>query len=116
MPKIAGKKTIRDQTVKDMKALGTYKPEYSRIIEIYAQIMAEYNQITKDFEENGYKIEVNTDQGGSKKSPTLSALEVLRKDILAYSDRLCLNPKALETVTIEKSKSSKLAAALEKMK
>ena len=39
----------------------------------------------------------------------------LRKDILAYSDRLCLNPKALENVTAEKEEKSKLASVLSKL-
>ena len=32
--------------------------------------------------------------GGKKKAPIVAALESLRKDILQYSDRLCLNPRA----------------------
>lgn len=33
-----------------------------------------------------------------KKSPVVATLESLRKDILAYSDRLCLNPKSFDSL------------------
>ncbi|MNW45143.1 hypothetical protein D3C74_223980 [compost metagenome] len=98
-----------------MKALGIHKPQYNRIIDIYAELVFQYNTLTKEFEEGGYRYEVSTDQGGAKKSPILASLETLRKDILAYSDRLCLNPKSLETVTVEKKGKSALAAALSEL-
>lgn len=107
-----GKKAIAEQTKADMEKLGIYKPEYNRLIEIYAELVEQYVKLTKQFKDGGYQYEVNTDQGGSKKSPIVATLETLRKDILAYSDRLCLNPKSLETVTTEKKGKSALAAAL----
>ncbi|MNS40947.1 hypothetical protein D3C72_732870 [compost metagenome] len=66
----------------------------------------------EEFEEGGYKYETETAAGGTKKSAIVATLENLRKDIVAYSDRLCLNPKALETVTKDSPKKSKLADAL----
>ena len=54
-------------------------------------------------------------QGGAKKAPIVATLESLRKDILAYSDRLCLNPKSLENVTAEKTSKSTLARVLSKL-
>ncbi|WFB57480.1 P27 family phage terminase small subunit [Paenibacillus sp. BR1-192] len=113
-----GKKAIKDRTTTDMKALGVYKPEYEGIIEIYAELVDQYNKITKEFKEGGYKYEVETDQGGKKKAPIVATLETLRKDILAYSDRLCLNPKSLETVTPDSGggkPKSPLALALREM-
>lgn len=98
-----------------MKELGTHKPQYNRLIAIYADLVFQYNLLTEKFEEGGYEAEVSTDQGGSKKSPILASLENLRKDILAYSDRLCLNPKSLESVTIEKKNKSGLAAVLSEL-
>jgi phage terminase small subunit len=106
------KETVKRRTIEDMKALGVYKPQYNRLIDIYAELVHQYAKLTIEFEEGGYRYEVSTDQGGSKKSPIVATLENLRKDILAYSDRLCLNPKALESVTVEKGKKSALAAAL----
>lgn len=110
------KETIKRATIADMKALGIHKPQYNRIIDIYAELVYQYNRLTKEFEDNGFEYEVSTDQGGAKKSPILASLETLRKDILAYSDRLCLNPKSLETVTVEKQKGSKLQNMLAKRK
>lgn len=112
MAKAKDKESIKRATIKDMKALGIYKKQYDRLIEIYAELVEQYNILVEEFESGGYRYEVNTDQGGSKKAPIVATLENLRKDILAYSDRLCLNPKALETVTVEKGKKSALAAAL----
>ena len=62
-----------------------------------------------------YKCDEYTAAGGTKKSALISTLETLRKDMLAYSDRLCLNPKSIESVTINgpKKKKSKLAEALQ---
>jgi len=111
----ASKKTVMQQTIEDMKKLGTYKPEYNRIIEIYAELVEQYAKLSKEFRKSGYQYEVATDQGGTKKAPIVATLEGLRKDILAYADRLCLNPKALENVTAEKGKQSALAAALREL-
>ncbi|CAM3744310.1 P27 family phage terminase small subunit [Cohnella lubricantis] len=115
MAKAPSKETIKRATIADMKAIGTHKPQYNRLIDIYAELVHQYSRLTIEFEESGYQYEVATDQGGAKKSPILASLETLRKDILAYSDRLCLNPKSLETVTIEAGKKSKLADALSRL-
>jgi phage terminase small subunit len=99
-----------------MKKLGVYKSQFNQLIDIYAELVSQYNRLTEEFADGGYKIEVETGQGGSKKSPIIATLETLRKDILAYSDRLCLNPRSLESVTPEKPGKSKLAAALHGLK
>ncbi|SDC69665.1 phage terminase, small subunit, putative, P27 family [Paenibacillus sp. UNCCL117] len=112
------KDKIKRSTISDMKVLEIYKPQFNRIIEIYAELVFQYNTLSAEFEENGYQYEVNTDQGGAKKSPILASLETLRKDILAYSDRLCLNPKSMDALTIKKKKpgESKLQALMNKRK
>ena len=38
MARLPGKETIRRKTIADMKKLGIYKPQYNRIIEIYAEL------------------------------------------------------------------------------
>lgn len=114
--KATTKATIKKNTIEDMKKLGIYKPEYDRVIDIYAELSEQYERITEKFIKSNYDYEVETMQGGMKKAPIVATLETLRKDILAYSDRLCLNPKALETVTIEKDKKSKLATMLSELK
>lgn len=112
----ASKETVKRATIADMKKLGIHKPEYNRLIDIYAELVAQYGEITEEFERSGYQYQVETDQGGKKKAPIVATLETLRKDILAYSDRLCLNPKALETVTAETANKSKLAQVLSELK
>lgn len=103
------KDKIKSKTISEMKKLGVYKKEYNRVIEIYAELVAQYERLTMEFEASGYVYEVETVQGGSKKAPIVATLETLRKDILAYSDRLCLNPHAMKTT---KTKNGKEDSAL----
>lgn len=106
------KDTIKKNTIRDMKALGVYKKEYDPIIDVYADLLSQYIRANKEFEKGGYKYESETAAGGIKKSAIVATLENLRKDLLAYSDRLCLNPKAIQSVTTDAPKISKLAQAL----
>ncbi|MFU0834023.1 MAG: Terminase small subunit [Oscillospiraceae bacterium] len=112
MQKVPTKETIKRGTITDMKALGTYKKQYGRLIDIYSQLVFQYLTLNQKFEQDNYQVQVNSAKGGPKKAPIVATLENLRKDILAYSDRLCLNPKALENVTAEKEQKSKLASVL----
>lgn len=109
---VTTKETIKRRTIEDMKKLGIHKSQYNRLIDIYSELIHQYIRLTIQFEEGGYQYEVSTDQGGAKKSPIVATLETLRKDILQYSDRLCLNPKSLESISIEKEGGSKLASIL----
>lgn len=106
------KTAIKRATIRDMKELGTYKKQYDRIIEIYAELVEQYAALSEEFAAGGYQYQVSTDQGGAKKAPIVATLESLRKDILAYADRLCLNPKTIDGITVETKKQSALAAAL----
>src|SRR5690554_596666 len=99
-----------------MKALGIHKKEYNRLIDIYSSLVHQYLTLNKKFEDGDYQVQATTDQGSPKKAPIVATLENLRKDILAYSDRLCLNPKSLETVTAETTQKSKLAQVLSELK
>lgn len=108
------KDIIFDRTVEQMKSLGTYKPEYNDIIYTYAELREQYIIITERFEKSRYRLQTKSAQGGMKKAPIVATLESLRKDILAYSDRLCLNPKAMDlSGTKPAPPKSKLDAALE---
>lgn len=114
--KVPTKESIKSRTVKDMKSLGVYKPEYRDLINIYVDTYRSYLIAQEDFEESGRKYEAETAAGNPKKSAVIDTIEKLRKDILAYSDRLCLNPKSLETVTAETNNKSKLAQVLSGLK
>lgn len=109
---MASKARIKKITIENMKILGVYKPEYDPMIDIYSELCEQYQNLSKQFKDGGYKFSEYTAAGGTKKASIVATIEVLRKDILAYSDRLCLNPKAIETVTVEKGNKSKLAAVL----
>ncbi|MEK4283231.1 MULTISPECIES: P27 family phage terminase small subunit [unclassified Ureibacillus] len=112
MSKIPTKETIKRRTIADMKELGVYKKQYGRMIDIYAGLVHQFMVLNKKFEEGEYEVQVHSAKGGPKKAPIVATLESLRKDILAYSDRLCLNPKARETVTVESNQKSALASVL----
>lgn len=117
MAKRPGKETIKKTTIADMKKLGVYKPEYNRLIDIYAELVEQYGLLNQRFKDSNYDFEVETMQGGTKKAPIVATLEALRKDILAYSDRLCLNPKVLNAPDDKPpDKKSKLAEALKGLK
>ncbi|MCJ1989407.1 P27 family phage terminase small subunit [Lactococcus carnosus] len=86
--------TIKRRTISYMKELGTYKKQYNQLIEVYSDLLYQYYILTKQFEETGYEVVIETEKSGGKKSPILATLENLRKDIGTYSDRLLLNAKS----------------------
>jgi|SRR5699024_242155 len=113
------KQSIKSQVVKDMKSLGVYREEYRNDINIYVDMMHQWEVLSERFEEEGYQVEEEyTNKAGAtnmRKTPTLATLEKLRVDIAQYSDRLCLNPKSLERVTTEKANKSSLASVLKSL-
>lgn len=114
------KSQVEKDTKKKMKKLGAFKPEYIDIIRIYSGMVSQYEEFEEQFEQSGYKLtEDYTNKAGAtneRKVPLYTAMESLRKDIANYSDRLSLNPKALESVTPKTTNKSKLAAALSALK
>jgi phage terminase small subunit len=107
------KESIKKNTISDMQKLGVYKAEYDPIINIYCEMREQYERLTKDYKDSDYNFKEKTSDGGSKKAPIVATLENLRKDILQYSDRLKLNPKAfMDDVDKGKKKTSKLGAVL----
>lgn len=108
------KDTIKKNTIADIKELGIYKAEYEPIIDIYCEMREQYERLTKEFKDSKYKYKEYTSEGGTKKAPIVATLESLRKDILQYSDRLCLNPKSNQEEKGKRKakKQSPLASAL----
>ena len=110
------KNSIKKSTIEAMRNLGTYKPEFEPLVDIYAEMREQYERYTLQLEESGYKCDEFTAAGGTKKSAIAATLEVLRKDILQYSDRLYLNPKSImDSKKIENKKESPLIKALSKL-
>lgn len=115
--KIPLRQTIKDRTIRYMKELGTYKTQYNQVIEVYADMLYQYNYLSQEFEEGGYQVMVDTEKSGGKKSPILASLEALRKDIGAYSDRLMLNAKTYnDEIEQPQQEKSVFAALLERQK
>lgn len=107
------KESIKNKTTQKMKKLGVFKPEYDDAIDIYSDLCEQYYKLTKRLNISNLQYSVETSDGGEKKSPLVSTLEALRKDILQYSDRLCLNPQAAKKESKgDKKKISALAEAL----
>lgn len=106
---IPQKETIKRRTIAYMKELGTYKKQYNQVIEVYADLLYQYYIFTKEFEENGFQIVAETEKSSGKKSPIFASLEILRKDIGTYSDRLMLNAKSLGDVSKPKEEVSPFA-------
>ncbi|MFJ6266456.1 P27 family phage terminase small subunit [Lysinibacillus xylanilyticus] len=112
MTTVKTKKQLKSSIIREMKNLNTYKKEYNNLIEIYAGLLHQYQVFEMQFEESGYQItEEYTNKANAtnqRKVPILTAMESLRKDIVSYSDRLCLNPKSLN---IEQPKKSEPIAS-----
>lgn len=96
--------TLRKKTIAAMQSLGTYRPEYNQVIEVYIKLIEQY----EDLKNNLSMIDFITRTDG------VLTLEKLRADIAKYSDMLCLNPKVFEKTKIKEApKKSKLEAAME---
>lgn len=104
--------SIKKRTINYMKGLGTYKTQYNQVIEVYADMLYQYNVLSRKFEEEDFEVIIETEKSGGKKSPILASLESLRKDIGAYSDRLMLNAK---TYNAEIEQSEKEESAFSKL-
>lgn len=114
---IPQKETIKKRTIQYMKELGTYKKQYNQVIEVFSDMLYQYNYLSRKFEESGYKVMIETEKSGGKKSPILASLENLRKDIGVYSDRLMLNAKTYNAeIEQPKEEKSVFAALLERQK
>ncbi|HEM4246439.1 hypothetical protein HO412_00735 [Streptococcus suis] len=108
-------KSIKSKVVKQMKDLGTYRKEFEMIIDIFAGMLFQYQKLAQDYADMGYPVtDVYVNKAGAeneRKVPILTAMEILRKDILSYSNQLMLNPKSLGEV-VEQDKGSPLAEVM----
>ena len=81
----------------DMEFLGTYKKEFDKTIKVYLDIYTQYESAWNEYLEGGKKSLIEC-RGGYKKNPLLMIIQDLRKEFMTYSDRLGLNPKALDQI------------------
>lgn len=59
---------IKKATIEAMEELGTYKPQYDQLIDIYAGLVHQYQKALRDFEAGGCIYEVETGAGGEAAS------------------------------------------------
>lgn len=100
------KATARESIVRDMEGLGVYKKEYEGLIDMYADMVAQYNIAWEEFLAGGCATECKTKAGGIRKTAAITTMEELRRQIGAYADRLCISPKSRKEA--EKKEGSKL--------
>lgn len=109
--------TYERQIKKAMVSVGTWKPEYRQAVTLCAELMRQYDELNALYIRQGMPYYETTSDGGSKKSPLVSTLESLRRDILAYLKELGLTPMSLKRMdaVAERSQSTVLADALRKL-
>lgn len=79
-----------------MGALGVYRQEFDTTISIYCDLLRQYRIYTKKLKDSDFDGYESSGQAGSKKSPLMTTIEALRKDILQYQTALGLTPSALK--------------------
>lgn len=108
----------RKDIVKKMKAVDTYNKSFDHIIDVYSNLLLEYNRVTEKFVADGRDFVVeHTNKSGATnyvKSPEYLIIEKLRTDIISYSRELGLSPLGLKKIKNDTSERnvSKLALAL----
>lgn len=98
---------IKNYTRRIMKGINTYDKAFDPIIDIYSNLMFQYDLVLDQFYKSGCVItEEYKNKNGAvneRKTAVYQSLETIRKDILVYSTQLGLNPKGLNLL---KGKSS----------
>lgn len=115
MAKPVTAKSIKSKVIKQMKELGTYRKEFDMIIDIFSGMLFQYQKLAQDYADMGYPVtDTYVNKAGAeneRKVPILTAMEILRKDILSYSNQLIMNPKSLGEV-VEQDNGSVLTEVL----
>lgn len=115
--------TYRKRIIKNMESVGTYKPEFDKVVWNLAQIFEDMDTAREQFNKSGGKFIVShTNKNGSKnlvKNPYYLVIEGLQANVLAYSRELGLTPTGLKKINSDglssKHKMSKLDEALFKI-
>lgn len=111
----------KQKIIENMISIGTYKPEFDKIISDLAQIYCDMDLAREQFEASGGELIVeHTNKNGSTnivKNPYYLIIEGLQSNILQYSRELGLTPAGLKKINEKemsnKNKKSKLESALE---
>src|SRR5574344_980268 len=112
----------KNSIIENMKAVGTYKEEFTDIINSLANIYYDYDDACDKFIKSGSNFMIkHTNKSGATnivKNPYYLVIEGLRQNILAYSRELGLTPAGLKKINekelIKNHKVSKLDRALDR--
>ena len=87
---------------RQMKKIGTYKPEYEAAIKILAEALRDYDCAKEQFEEDGgkYMVEYTNKAGATNyvKRPLYVVMDDLRKNIVTYGRELGLTPTGYKKI------------------
>lgn len=116
--------TYKKKIVQDMKSIGTYKPEFNKIIDNLANIYEDMDTARDQFKKSGGNIVVkHTNKNGSTnivKNPFFLAIEGLQNNILMYNRELGLTPAGYRKIkgeaAIPEEKRKGIASILEEIK
>lgn len=116
--------TYKKKIVQDMKSIGTYKPEFNKIIDNLANIYEDMDTARDQFKKSGGNIVVkHTNKNGSTnivKNPFFLAIEGLQNNILMYNRELGLTPAGYRKIkgeaAIPEEKRKGLATILAEIK
>ena len=111
---------IFEETIQDMKNLGTYKQEFSPVITRYAEMRVQFEILMDQWYRGGCKItEKYTNKSGAtnnRKTALYQAIETLRKEITEIENLLGLTPAGLKKIKTKELESKKRSILVEALK
>ena len=115
--------SYRKKIIANMIEVGTYKPEFGKVIDTLAQMYEDIDTARDQFDKSGGNLIIkHTNKSGATnlvKNPFFLIIENLQANILQYNRELGLTPRGLKNINekemTSKKKKSKLEAAMEKI-
>lgn len=116
--------TYKKKIIQDMKSIGTYQPEFDKVIDNLADIYEDMDTAREQFKKSGGNIVVkHTNKNGSTnlvKNPFFLAIEGLQNNILMYNRELGLTPAGYRKIkgeaAVPEEKRKGLATILAEIK
>lgn len=110
---------IRNQTIENMRKLGTFRPEFEVTVQRYAEMRVQYEALSEKWYDSGCEIteEYINKAGASnqRKTALYMSMETLRKELTEMENLFGLTPKGLRGIRakgLEEKKESALAKLL----